>query len=95
MHAMRGYQAAQFRNHEQVVVTSLSQISQNVKLLKLNVNRHLTELFRRLNQQMAQFLAGLNVAQMDVTVYDCLAQAQIDGKPRRRGVRGGHPDDGH
>jgi len=81
MHAMRGYQAAQFRNHEQVVVTSLSQISQNVKLLKLNVNRQLTDLFRRLNQQMAQFLAGLNAAQMDVVVYDCLAQAQIEGKP--------------
>jgi hypothetical protein len=81
LHAMRGYQAAQFQNHEQVVITSLSQISQNVKLVKMSQNKDLTQLFRALNQQMSQFMAGLNIAQMDVVVYDCLADAQIEGKP--------------
>ncbi len=81
IHAMRGYQAAQFQSHEQVVIGSLGQISQNVKLLKMNVNRPLTELFRAMNQQVAQLLAGMNAGQMDIVVYDCLAEAQVDGKP--------------
>jgi hypothetical protein len=81
LHAMRGYQAAQFRNHEEVVATSLGQISQNVKLLKMNVNQQLTQLFRKMNQQVAQLLAALNAGQVDIVVYDCLASAQYEGKP--------------
>jgi len=81
LHAMRGYQAAQFRNHEEVLSTSLGQISQNVKLLKMNVNQPLTQLFRRMNQQVAQLLAALNAGRVDVIVYDCLASAQFEGKP--------------
>jgi hypothetical protein len=80
MHAMRGYQPAQFQNHQQVVVASLSQISQNVRLIKMNVNQPLTQLFRAMNQQTAQLLAALGAAQSDIIVYDCLAQAQVDGK---------------
>ncbi len=81
LHAMRGYQPAQFGSHEQVIATSLGQISQNVKLLKTTVNQPLTRLFRGMNQQVAQILSALNAAQMDIVVYDCLAQAQIEGKP--------------
>jgi hypothetical protein len=81
LHAMRGYQAGQFSSHEQVCVSSLSQIAQEVKLLKMNVNSQLTELCRRLNQQLAQLITGLQAGQIDVTVYDCLAYAQVDGQP--------------
>lgn len=81
LHAMRGYQAAQFRNHEAVVTSSLGQISQNVKLLKMNVNQPLTQLFRRMNEQVAQLLAALNAGQVDISVYDCLASAQFEGRP--------------
>jgi hypothetical protein len=80
MHAMRGYQAGQFQNHQEVIVASLGQISQNVKLIKMNVNEPLTTLFRGMNQQVAQFLAGINAAQMDIVVYDCLAEADVDGQ---------------
>jgi|GEM_PF-4300023 len=81
LHVIRGYQAAQFQNHEQVVSTSLGQISQNVKLLKMSVNQQLTQIFRAMNQQLSQLLAGLAAARMDIVVYDCLAQAQLEGKP--------------
>ncbi|MCE5336141.1 MAG: Ig-like domain-containing protein [Desulfobacteraceae bacterium] len=81
LHVMRGYQAAQFRNHEQVVTASLGQISQNPKLLKMSVNQPLTRLFRAMNQQVSQLLAGLGAAQMDIVVYDCLGQGQVEGKP--------------
>lgn len=81
LHAMRGYQAAQFRNHQEVVATSLGQISQNVKLIKISENQTLTQLFRKMNQQVAQLLAGLNAAQVDIVVYDCLAEARFEGKP--------------
>ena len=81
LHAIRGYQAGAFQSPEQVVTVSLSQLAQEVKLLKFKVNQPLTELFRQLNRELAQFIAGLNAGQMDITVYDCLAQAQVDGKP--------------
>ncbi|MHC1726677.1 MAG: hypothetical protein AB9866_11800 [Syntrophobacteraceae bacterium] len=61
--------------------TSLGQISQNVKLVKMNVNETLTRLFRAMNQQVAQLLAWLAAAQTDIVVYDCLAQAQLEGRP--------------
>ncbi|MFH0729873.1 MAG: hypothetical protein V2B19_26470 [Pseudomonadota bacterium] len=81
LHAMRGYQAAQFQNHQEVVVTSLGQISQDVKLIKIGENQPLTQLFRKMNQQVAQLLSGLNAAQVDIVVYDCLAEARFEGKP--------------
>ena len=80
MHAMRGYQAGEFQNHEQVIVASLGQISQNPKLLKQSVNQELTRLFRSLNQQTSQWLSAMNIARSDITVYNCLAQAQADGQ---------------
>jgi len=81
LHAMRGYQAAQFQSHQQVILTSLAQLSQNPKLLKVNVNQELTRLCQDLTRQTGQLLAALNVARTDVTVYDCLAQAEVDGRP--------------
>ena len=81
LHAMRGYQAGQFQSHQQVILTSLAQLSQNPKLLKVNVNQELTRLCRDLTRQTGQLLAALNVARTDVTVYDCVAQAEVDGRP--------------
>ncbi len=81
LHAIRGYQAGQFADHAGVIQASLSQISQGVKLLKRSVNEPLTGLFRKMNEQVAQMLAGLNAGQMDIVVYDCLAEARVDGQP--------------
>ena len=81
LHVLRGYQAAQFANHPQVIQASLSQLAQDVRLLKQTVNQPLTDLFRRLNQQVAQLLASLNAGQIDIVVYDCLAEARVDGQP--------------
>lgn len=81
LHVLRGYQAAQFGSPEQTVIAALSQISQQPRLLKLSVNRALTDLFRNLNQQVAGLLAGLGVGRSDITVYDCLAEARVDGEP--------------
>jgi hypothetical protein len=64
-----------------VILTSLAQLSQNPKLLKINVNQELTHLCQDLTRQTGQLLAALNVARTDVTVYDCLAQAEADGRP--------------
>jgi hypothetical protein len=80
LHALRGYQPGQFQNHEQICVASLSQIAQNVQLTRFHVNQELTQAFRRLNQEVARLMAALNAGQMDVTVYDCLARAQVDGQ---------------
>ena len=81
LHALRGYQPGQIaQNHEQICVTSLSQIAQNVRLTKFQINQELTQAFRRLNQEVARLMATLNAGQMDVTVYDCLAHAQVDGQ---------------
>ena len=81
LHAIRGYQAAQFQSHQQVVTSSLSQIGQGVNLVKMNVNQPLTTLFRGLQAQTAQQIAALGAGRIDIVVYDCLAQAQADGKP--------------
>jgi len=81
IHVMRGYRAAQFQSHQQLVVASLSEVSQNVRLLKWTVNQELTAVLRRLNQQLAQTMAALNAGRTDITVYDCLVQAELDGKP--------------
>lgn len=81
LHVLRGYQAGQFSSPEQVLLTSLGQISQNPRLLKIEVNRPLTELFTRMNQQVAQLLAGLGAGQSSITVYDCLAEATVEGRP--------------
>ena len=81
LHVMRGFRPAQFQSHQQIVVASLAQLAQNVKLVKWNVNQELTAAFRRLNQQLAQMLSALNAGRTDITVYDCLAQVQLEGKP--------------
>jgi hypothetical protein len=81
LHALRGYQAAQFQDHEQVITTSLGQISKNVKLLKMSVNQPLTSILKELRKNPARQLAALGVARSDIVVYDCLAQAQIEGQP--------------
>jgi hypothetical protein len=81
LHVMRGYQPAQFRNHPEALLASLAQISQQPKLVKMNVNQPLTELFRRLNQETARLLAAVGAGGSDIVVYDCLAAAQIEGKP--------------
>lgn len=81
LHAIRGYQAGQFQNHEQVVTTSLSQIGQGVKLVKMAVNQQLTTLFRKLQAQTAQQVAATGMARIDIIIYDCLAAAQADNKP--------------
>jgi hypothetical protein len=80
LHALRGYQAAQFASHREAIVASLSQISQNVRVLKLILNQPLTDLFRRLSQPTAQTLAALGAGGSDVVVYDCLAHAELEGK---------------
>ncbi len=81
LHAIRGYQAAQFQSHEQVVTTSLSQIGQGVKLVKMAVNQQLTTLFRKLQAQTAQQVAATGVGRIDIVIYDCLATAQAENKP--------------
>jgi len=89
LHAIRGYQAAQFPNHQQVVLASLGQISRNPKLLKLGVNQPLTDLFRRMNQQLAQLLSALNAGTTEIVVYDCLATTEVDGQPVLAGFLAG------
>jgi hypothetical protein len=79
LHVIRGYRAAQFSTHQQAVVASLEQLSQDVKILKWGVNQPLTDLFRRLNQQLAQIFTAMNLGQADITVYDCLAQVNLEG----------------
>lgn len=81
LHALRGYQAGQFATPEQVIVTSLGQIAENPRLVKISVNTALTGLFRRLNQDIARLFASLGVGQTDITVYDCLAEARLEGRP--------------
>lgn len=81
LHVIRGYQAAQFQNHQQVVTASLGQISKNVQIVKMDVNQQLTPLFKRLIQQTSQLLGAVAGAQMDVVVYDCLARAEVEGRP--------------
>lgn len=80
LHVIRGYRAAQFQGHQQMVTTALGELSQNIQLLKWSVNRDLTELFRGLNQQLAQMLSALQVGQTDITVYDCLARVDLEGR---------------
>jgi len=81
LHVLRGYQAGQFQSNEQITTTALGQISQDVQLLKFTVNQPLTQLVRKMNEQVASLLAGLGAGRMEVTVYDCLARAKVDGKP--------------
>lgn len=81
LHQIRGYQAGQFQSAEQITTFSLGQISQDVQLLKFTVNQPLTQLVRKMNERVSQLLAGLGAGRMDVTVYDCLARARVDGKP--------------
>jgi hypothetical protein len=81
IHPIRGYQPGQFQSNEQIAITSLGQISQDVQLLKFTVNQPLTQLCRKMNEQVSHLLALLNAGRIDVTVYDCLARAQVDGKP--------------
>ncbi len=81
LHAIRGYQAGQFQNHEQLVTTSLSQIGQGVRLLKMNVNQQLTALFRKLQAQTAQQVAATGIGRIDIVIYDCLAQGQAENRP--------------
>jgi hypothetical protein len=81
LHVIRGYQAAQFQDPRQVVTVSLSQIGREVKLLKMNENRPLTAVLRKLQAQTAQQVAATGMARIDIVVYDCLAQAKVDDKP--------------
>ena len=81
LHVIRGYRAAQFQSHQSIANAALSELSQNVRILKWEENRDLTALFRALNQQLAQLLSALQVGQTDITVYDVLAQAELDGRP--------------
>ncbi len=80
LHALRGYQPAQFQSHDQVITVSLGQISQNVRLVKKSVNEPLTVVLKEMQKGTAQQLAALGVARIDIVVYDCLARAEVDGK---------------
>jgi Bacterial Ig-like domain len=81
LHAAHSPEAAKFPTHEQVVLASLLQLSQSPRLIKMNVNDELTQLLQVSNDQNAEWLASMNLARTDVTVYDCLAQAQVEGRP--------------
>lgn len=81
LHAMRGYQAGQFPSHEAAVAASLGQIAAEVRVRKLTLNQPLTDFFRRQTEQVARLLAGLNAGQIDIAVYDCQADARVDGQP--------------
>lgn len=80
LHALRGYQVGQFTDASQAIVASLGQIARDPRLLKHAVNPPLTELFRALNRPVSEALAGLQAGRMDLTVYDCLAEAEVDGE---------------
>ena len=81
VHAMRGYQAGGFQDHKQAVVASLGQLAQDVKLVKLTVNEPVTQLFVAMTRDIAGFMGALGVGTTDVVVYDCLAEAKLNGKP--------------
>lgn len=79
VHAMRGYQAGGFRDHQHAVVASLGQIAQDVRLVKFAENNGLTRLFRALTRDLSRFFAASGVGQADVVVYDCLLEAKLQG----------------
>jgi hypothetical protein len=81
MHAMRGYQPGEFQDHQAVLVASLSQIAQKVRLRRVQPNALLTRILRGLLAETSRLLGALGAAQTDVTSYDCLADATIDGQP--------------
>ena len=81
MHAMRGYRPGGFADHKEAVVASLTEIAQGVKLHHMQINEPLTALFRALQRDVAGLLGAMGAAQVDIVVYDCLAEAKLDGQP--------------
>lgn len=81
LYQIRCYQPLPFNGHEQVIAGSLGQISQNVKLKKMNVNPEITRILKNMLAQLNQTLQAVQAGGTDVVAYDCLAEAEVEGKP--------------
>ncbi len=78
---IQGYQTAVFQSAEQCATTSLGQICPGARLTRMQPNERLTTIFRQLMQDVGRFLSAMNAGNLDVTVYDCLAEGQLEGRP--------------
>lgn len=79
LHALRGYQAAGFASNQQIAESSLAQVFPGSRLRKFAPNVALTNLGRQMMQEVAGILSMMGGAQVNIEVFDCVADAQISG----------------
>lgn len=80
LHQIRGYQAGGFRDHKECALACIRQLAPNAELTMMKPDQPLTELCRGMIRDVARILQAMQLGQMDVALYDCAAEAEVQGK---------------
>ena len=84
LYQMRGYKVAEFQSPQQCIQTSMSQFfGQPVRLISMRPNPELTQLVRKLQSVAIQTINQLGAGQMDMAVFNCFAETNVQGVPIR------------
>ena len=79
LYAMRGYKVAVFQSPRQCAQASINQLFHQAPLTSVKPNPVLTRICKQLFGSLIKNLSNLQAGGFDVAVFDCLAEADVEG----------------